>query len=128
MLNKSHRSVVSTCVLIFIPYFKKKKKKFFSKKKHLFFSQKKNTIRKKTCFFCITEYGTTKIFDSILSHNTQYKGYVRHIKGRVLPPFRHQMAVTLWNQKRSAEAMSVSAIPTCSEVELNWKIISIVNL
>ena len=27
MLNKSHRSVVSTCVLIFMPYLKKKKKK-----------------------------------------------------------------------------------------------------
>ena len=57
MLNKSHRSVVSTCVLIFTPYFKKTKNKnkiktVFLKKKHLFFfflqkkKKKKNTIWK----------------------------------------------------------------------------------
>ena len=56
MLNKSHRSVVSTCVLIFMPYLKKKtrknnKKQFFSKKKkHLFILHKKHDL-KKTVFF-----------------------------------------------------------------------------
>ena len=46
MLNKSHRSVVSTCVLIFMPYFKKTKKNdknsFFLKT--IVFSQKKKII------------------------------------------------------------------------------------
>ena len=44
MLNKSHRSVVSTCVLIFMPYLKKKQKKkndkkqFFLKKTLVYFA------------------------------------------------------------------------------------------
>ena len=46
MLNKSHRSVVSTCVLIFMPYFEKK-----LKKKHLFFFQKKHDPKKTVFFF-----------------------------------------------------------------------------
>ena len=55
MLNKSHRSVVSTCVLIFMPYFKTNKQKktikqLFSEKKHLFFREKKHDL-KKTVFF-----------------------------------------------------------------------------
>ena len=55
MLSKSHRSVVSTCVLIFMPYLKKK-----IEKKHLFFFREKNTIRKKQFFFfCITSCATT---------------------------------------------------------------------
>ena len=61
MLNKSHRSVVSTCALIFMPYLKKKTIKN-SLKKHFFFFAKKNTIRKKTVFFfCITRYECIKL-------------------------------------------------------------------
>ena len=43
LLNKSHRSVVSTCVLLFMPYLKKKEKKtvFFKKKKIHLFKKKK---------------------------------------------------------------------------------------
>ena len=40
MLNKSHRSVVSTCVLIFMPYFKKTKKTI-----------KKTVFKKKTLVY-----------------------------------------------------------------------------
>ena len=45
MLNKSHRSVVSTYVLIFTPYLKKKDTVVFLRK-HLFYSQKKNDLKK----------------------------------------------------------------------------------
>ena len=56
MLNKSHRSVVSTCVLIFIIIYailKKKKNDKNSLKKNtcFFFEKKKNTIWKKLFFF-----------------------------------------------------------------------------
>ena len=60
MLNKSHRSVVSTCVLIFMPYFKKTKEKNYKrqlKKNTCFFfrkKKKKNMIRKNFFFFGIT--------------------------------------------------------------------------
>ena len=67
MLNKSHRSVVSTCVLIFMPYFKKETIKNSLKKKHFFFCKKK-TRSEKNCFFHITSWNskekkTTKILD-----------------------------------------------------------------
>ena len=45
MLNKSHRSVVSTCVLIFMPYLKKNNKEQLKKK-----TLKKHDL-KKTVFF-----------------------------------------------------------------------------
>ena len=59
MLNKSHRSVVSTCVLIFMPYFKKTKKQkqkktiknSFKKKKMFFFCKKKHDLKKTVFFF-----------------------------------------------------------------------------
>ena len=62
MLNKSHRSVVSTCVFIFMPYFKKKKKtiknSFFQKKTLVFFFFFFKHDLKKTVFFHITSNDT----------------------------------------------------------------------
>ena len=51
MLNKSHRSVVSTCVMIIMPYFKKNKKINSLKKKKKSFLQKKKHNLKKTVLF-----------------------------------------------------------------------------
>ena len=62
--NKSHRSVVSTCVLIFMPYFKKIKNKKKNKKqgfflKTLVFFAKKKTRSEKNCFFFLHHYANT---------------------------------------------------------------------
>ena len=57
MLNKSHRSVVSTCVLIFMTNFKKKnnKKKTLKKKNR---KKKTHDPKKLFFFFCITTCDT----------------------------------------------------------------------
>ena len=60
MLNKSHRSVVSTCVLIFMPYFQKKKTIKNQLKKTLVFFAKK-TRSEKNCFFHITSEDVNKL-------------------------------------------------------------------
>ena len=62
MLNKSQRSVVSTCVLIFMSHFKKTmkkkdKKQFFLNTCFFFQKKKKKHDPKKKLFFCITTQG-----------------------------------------------------------------------
>ena len=72
MLHKSHRNVVSTCVLIFMPYIKKKTIKnnfFFQTNTCCFFAKKKHDPQK--TFFCISGYVThDKVQKIVLYHST----------------------------------------------------------
>ena len=91
MLNKSHRSVVSTCVLIFMPYFKKTIKKKFSKKKLVFFFAKKTrSEKKKHFFFHITTHKTRDI--SVCCKGFQQCRVARNARAGSTPPVALKMS------------------------------------